>query len=327
MRESDLLQRIAEATRTMTRRWSQVLLGPGDDCAAVQVRNVAGSGRAAAAAGSTDGGVALLTVDQVVEGCHFTPGTPVDLIARKAVARSISDIAAMGGTPTWTLAAGVLPEGFAHAADLTDGLHRWGEHWRAPVVGGDIAMSPRGTPLVLAVTAGGEPHPRRGVVRRAGACPGDDVWVSGRFGGSFAEGWHLSFEPRLREAAALCDRLGERLHAMIDVSDGLGRDAGRIAEAGGVRIEIDGAAVPRRAGASVMSALQDGEDYELCFVVEAGAMKGIDQIEGTMLTRIGRVVEGRGCVVRLAEGDVDARDMGWDHGCGAAGTPCPGFRA
>lgn len=326
MRESELLQRIAETTRDMTRRWSQVVLGPGDDCAAVYVRSTAGSADApdAAAAARADRNVLLLTVDQLVEGRHFNTGTPVELVARKAVARSISDIAAMGGTPRWALATGVLPAGFTGGEQLVDSLHSWGERWCAPIVGGDIAIGERGCPLMLTVTVGGEPHPQRGPVPRSGAKPGDEVWVTGAFGGSYGpdgQRHHLIFEPRVREGAWLAGTLGSRLHAMIDVSDGLGRDAGRIARASGVRIEIDAALVPMNAGvADVMRALADGEDYELCFAVEPGAMEVGRSAASARMTRIGRVASGTGCAALIGGRWVDVAELGWDHGAGEQPT-------
>ncbi len=281
----------------MTARFGRVVVGPGDDCAAVRCD-----------------GLVIVTVDQLVEGRHFTPDTPVDLIARKAVARSTSDVAAMGGTPEWSLAAGVIPEGYPYAAELTDALHRWGEHWGAPMVGGDIAGAARGSPLVLTTTVGGSPHPARGPVLRSTARPGDAVWVTGRLGNSLASGRHLTFEPRTAEGAWLCDTLGERLHAMIDVSDGLGRDAGRIADASGVLIELDRDALPRYADAlDPLAPLRDGEDHELCFTASAEIDLGERTPHGTRLTRIGRVVAGHGCVAVGKDGRVDVAGLGWDH--------------
>lgn len=274
-----------------------VVVGPGDDCAVVR----AGSG------------LLLLTTDQVVEGRHFRTGTPIDLIARKAVARSISDVAAMGGRPTWALAAGVLPTGFERAAELCDALHRWGAHWRCPIVGGDLAS--HDGPLVLTTTVVGRAHEKRGPVLRSGARPGDGAFVTGRIGGSLDAaglGRHLTFEPRVAEAAELCDVLGERLHAMIDVSDGLGRDAGRVASASGVRVEIEARSIPLAEGVgSWRDAIGSGEDHELFFTA-SGDVPG--EAIGTTITRIGRVSDGTGCVVIDGGEAIDVSSSGWDHG-------------
>lgn len=263
----------------------------------------------------------LLTVDQVVEGRHFAAGTSVDLIARKAVARSISDLAAMACRPVCGLATGLLPPEYAHARELTDRLHHWANHWECPLVGGDIAMGPGGLPLSLTVTAMGDLGAGESPITRSGAKPGDGVYVTGRLGNSLASGRHLTFEPRVREALWLREMLGADLHAMIDVSDGLGRDAGRIAGASGVGVELEGALVPLHADSvDWRSGLSDGEDYELCFLCAREIPEGTRTPEGTLITRVGRVVAagsvgGGWCVVRGPDGSAhDAAQMGWDHG-------------
>lgn len=290
----------------MAAAFPHVLLGPGDDCAAVR----------------PPGGAMLLTVDQVIERRHFVPGTPLDLVARKAVARSISDLAAMGATPWCALATGALPAGFpqADADALCVSIKKWSEHWNCPMVGGDLASMPdAASPLMLTVTAIGVAHPSGHVVTRAGAKPDDHLYVTGALGGSFDRatgmGRHLAFEPRLREAAWLLDTFGERVHAMIDVSDGLGRDAARIAEASGVRIELEANAIPRNAGVSDWrAAAGDGEDYELLLCVEAGCdLPPVCPVTGAALTRVGAARVGSGCIIYHQAEELDAAAMGWDH--------------
>ena len=304
MRESDLLSHIYRRSVGLGPR---VILGPGDDCALVST-----------------GPRTLLTIDHLIEDRHFKgpvgTETPVDLVARKAVARSVSDIAAMAGTPAWALATAALPAAFPQtlADELFDRMAHWAKHFGCPLVGGDIAStSPVGGapgPVVLTVTIGGDEHPRRGAITRAGARPGDRLYVTGRIGDSFKSGRHLTFEPRVREAAWLADALGDQLHAMIDLSDGLGRDAGRVADASGVRIEIDAARVPLH-GTDRESALADGEDYELAFTVDPSAtLPPACLATGTPLTLVGRVIAGSGCVVVDAHGHArDASAQGWDH--------------
>lgn len=307
MRESDLHAHIHTLTRAMSTDFPRVILGPGDDCALVRT-----------------GPRTLLTVDQVVEGRHFTPDTPIDLIARKAVARSISDLAAMACRPLCALATGLLPTRFAHARELTDRLHHWANHWSCPIVGGDIATASADTPLSLTVTALGELNEHEPPITRSGARPGDHVYVTGALGNSLAAGRHLTFEPRAAEALWLRATLGPDLHAMIDLSDGLGRDASRIAAASGVRIHLDAPALPIHADvptgpARWRHALSDGEDYELCFTCSRDVSITPSTPNATPITRIGTVIASTDpdqprCIVRAPDGSlVDASEMGWDH--------------
>lgn len=303
MRESDLLDHIYRSTGSMGLQFAQVVVGPGDDAAVVR---------------TPAGDTLVLTVDQLVEGRHYDPATPVDLVARKAIARSISDLAAMGADPFVGLATGALPDGYAHADELVDRLHAWANHWRLPLVGGDIAVTPG--PLVLTVTAIGRPHAdergrTHGPFLRSAARPGDEVFVTGSLGASLETGWHLGFEPRLREAALIAEQLGPHLHALIDLSDGLGCDADRVGRASGVLLEIDATRLPlRRDDLDWRRAASDGEDYEL--LLTAGADRPEDP---PMTTRVGRVVEDSpadpaGCVIIDPAGVRHrARDLGWDH--------------
>lgn len=295
MRESELLEHIY--ARSLAAGGS-VIVGPGDDTAVVRV-------------GDAD---LLLTVDQLISGRHFPAVTPIDLIARKAIARAVSDIAAMGGTPISALAAAALPDDFTEADALFDAMQRWAEHFQCPLVGGDIAVVAASAPLALTVTIIGTAHETRGPVLRSTARVGDDVFVTGRLGGSLGSGRHLRFTPRLAEGRWLCDALGDRLHAMIDLSDGLGIDAGRVAKASGVRIELDADALPMHADvADWRRAIGDGEDYELCFTAE-GSVPASCEETGTPMTRVGRVVAGEGCVIHADATIIDASTTGWDHG-------------
>ncbi|MFK7759790.1 MAG: thiamine-phosphate kinase [Phycisphaerales bacterium] len=237
---------------------NEIVIGPGDDCAVIQ---------------SSSGDLSLLTVDQLVEGRHFESGTDVDLIARKAIARSVSDIAAMGGVPSWSLATGVLPKDYSHANQLFDAMSTWAKHWNCPIIGGDIAShGSQDHPLTLTVTVGGAMATGTKPVLRSGAQPGDELYITGQVGGSFESGWHLLFEPRVQTGQWASSTAG--VHAMMDLSDGLGRDSDRIAKASNLIIEIDATKLPishhiTDAGKDWRAAVSDGEDYELLICIDS----------------------------------------------------------
>jgi len=286
MRESKLLSHIYDRSADLG---EDVVVGPGDDVAVVRI------GRE----------LALLTVDQLIEGRHYEPGVSADLIAHKAIGRSVSDIAAMAGRPRFALATAAIGPGCDDPDALFDAMKRAATQQGAALVGGDIATTPG--PTTLTVTVVGEPHPTRGPVLRSWARPGDFVFVTGTVGGAVRSGKHLRFTPRVREATAIADALGEELHAMIDLSDGLGRDAGRVAKASAVRLEIDAARIPLHDRSQLpREAVAEGEDYELLFTA---ARETVEHA-----TRIGRVLEGEGVGLLMARGEtIEISQEGWDH--------------
>lgn len=298
MRESELLAHIAARSADLSGR-GVVVVGPGDDAAVLKFE-----------------GQTVVTVDHLIAGRHFDPlTTTIDQIARKAVARSVSDIAAMAGTPTSGLATGCLPEGYRHGDELFDRMAHWARSYGCPLVGGDIATS--SGPLVLTVVVMGQAHASRGPVLRSEARAGDGVYLTGRIGGSLISGRHLSFEPRVAEGRWLADHLGAQLGAMIDLSDGLGRDGARVGRASGVRIELQASTLPLHGGVDEWrAAAGEGEDYELLFTVhERSDLPPKFPETGVGLTRIGRVIAGEGCViVDEAGAALDVADLGWDHG-------------
>ncbi len=303
MREQALLAHIAARTAPHP----LVMIGPGDDCAVV------------ASAGDCP---LLVTTDQVIAGRHFREGEDLTLVARKAVCRSLSDIAAMAGTPRWAVATGAIPAGMSQldAQTLTDALHATAGAFNCPIVGGDIAATDG--PLVITVTIAGTPHTTRGPVLRSTAQPGDHLYVTGALGGSLPSRRHLTFTPRLIEAQWLATLLGNDLHAMMDLSDGLGIDSARLATASGVTIAIDAPRLPRHEHvADWRAAMGDGEDYELLFTASAGApVPPRCPPTGTAITLVGTVtVHGAGigaprCTVTDAAGKShDAATLGWEH--------------
>jgi thiamine-monophosphate kinase len=304
MREFELIEEIRKHNRELSAcGGAEVLIPPGDDMALVGM-----TGRRV-----------LIAADQVIGGRHFAAGTPMALVARKALARNISDIAAMAAVPSCAVATVALPAGMpdTDVRALADGLRAAAREFRCPVVGGDVGThASADAPLVVSVTVLAEPGPTGRVVTRSGARPGDMLCVTGTLGGGWnpdGTGRHLSFTPRVAEALALVELLGDRLHAMIDISDGLGRDAGHLAAESGLAAEIDAERLPLAAGADWRAGIGRGEDYELAFACEGAPP---DALCGTPVTVIGHFVAGAaGRVLVRSEGaEHDASSLGWEHG-------------
>jgi thiamine-monophosphate kinase len=276
-----------------------VRVGPGDDCAVV-----------------TGDGIALSS-DMAVEGVHFRRDwSSPEAIGYRAATAALSDLAAMAARPIGLLASLAVPEGDAgdFAERVMAGVRAAARDAGVALLGGDLVRSP-GT-LVLDVTVVGEaPRP----VLRSGARPGDEVWVTGRLGGAAAVVAALARgddpterlrEPfdrpvaRVREALWLAERGIPA--AMLDLSDGLVSDLGHLAAAGEVAIRADLDAVPVHPAAWEMAdeeearhlAAAGGEDYELCLVARPGAVAPVADAFGARfgipITRVGRVVAGRG---------------------------------
>jgi len=226
-----------------------VLRGPGDDCAL--------------AAGPPRGCVAVLKTDSVLEGVHFTRRDPAAWVGRKALARAMSDFAATGARPVAVLAACLLPSGGKSGAYMDRamaGMAAAARRWGIGLAGGETTRAP-----VLGLTASlyGWVE-RKTAVARSGARAGDVLCVTGQLGGSRA-GHHLRFEPRLAEGQWLAR--GGWVRAMMDLSDGLGKDLPRLARASGLSFLIDPEKLPRRRGVDAVRAVNEGEDYELLFAV------------------------------------------------------------
>jgi thiamine-monophosphate kinase len=236
---------------------SRVILGPGDDAAALDWP----SGRPC-----------LVTTDMLMDGVDFILAEVGPKRAgRKAMAANLSDIAAMAGKPVAAVVAVALPRrgGESLAKELYLGLREMADAFDTALVGGDT--NSWDGPLVISVTVLGEAV-GRGMVTRAGAKPGDWLMTSGSFGGSIL-GRHLDFTPRVHEAMKLNELVN--LHAMIDVSDGLSADIHHLCEeshCGAVLIAesipiTDAAHSPNDGRSPLEHALGDGEDFELAFAV------------------------------------------------------------
>ena len=230
---------------------AHVLVGPGDDCAVI------GTGEE----------LVLLKTDAVVAGIHFLLDEKSERVGWKAVARVLSDFAAMGGEPSELLVTLALaPE---VSVDWVDGLYRGMssclDQHGGVIVGGETTSLPQGTPTMISVAGKGKVA-RANLVTRSGGRPGDSIYVTGRLGGSI-RGKHLDFTPRLREAAWLVSK--GWLTAMMDLSDGLAKDLPRLAKMSEVGFELDRNLIPCSEGSNITQAISDGEDYELLFTLDA----------------------------------------------------------
>ena len=239
---------VAEITRRLA-VGKDVRVGVGDDCAVI--------GR------PRDARWLLLKTDAVVEGVHFLPTEDLHRVGWKALCRAISDIAAMGGEPRHALITlAISPERkVADVRALYAGLRKAARKFGVSIVGGETSRSPG--PMFISVTLTGEVERTRCTLRSGGK-PGDALYVTGRLGGSIADK-HLTFTPRLAEARWLVRHF--KVHAMMDLSDGLAMDLPRLAEASRCGFTLRREALPRTTGSTVEQALADGEDYELLFAL------------------------------------------------------------
>jgi thiamine-monophosphate kinase len=293
---------ITERLRAMAKfpPGSPVVLGIGDDCAIYRPR------------GSADD--LLFTSDLFIEGVHFLRETHKAAdVGRKALARSLSDIAAMGGLPRFCLVSVCMPE-WANEKWIDgffESLVRLANESGAALAGGDLS---KGQTFACDVTVCGA-VPRGTALRRDGARQYDEIYVSGALGGSALgldsrkpKAWkrHLNPEPRLKLGVYARERL--RATAAIDLSDGLSLDLQRLCLASGTAAAITDP--PRFPGASPEQALHGGEEYELLFTVPQGT-RAPDRFENVPLTRIGTIVKGPSGEVRL-NGTV-LPPLGFDH--------------
>ena len=281
----------------------QLLVGPGDDAAVLR----------------PDG--SIVTCDLLCDGTHFSLATDApEKIGRKALAVNLSDLAAMAAKPLAGFLAVALPrENTAVAEQLLEGMLPLAEKFAVAIAGGDTNVWEG--PLVVSITLIGQsPH---GPLLRSGAQPGDHLLVTGSLGGSLL-GKHFDFTPRVEEALYLQSHYP--LHAGIDISDGLARDASRLSEESGCGVAIDLASVPISEAANRMAAednggspldraLGDGEDFELLLALppsDAAELIAAQPLT-TKLTKIGSFVESPG----LWQGTDAYRPLaitGYEHG-------------
>lgn len=223
-----------------------LITGPGDDCAVAR---------------GARGADLLLKTDCVVEGMHFLSGTEPELIGRKALARAVSDIGAMGGVPRHALVTLLIhaDRPVSQVEGIYTGMRRLAEQFGISLAGGESSGLPSDG-LIISVALTGE-VPEGKAVLRSTAHAGDLIAVTGVLGGSFPTAHHLTFTPRVREGGILA--ASGLVTAMMDLSDGLGADLPRLAAASGLGFRVQEELLPVRQGFTAAQAVADGEDYEL----------------------------------------------------------------
>ena len=302
----------------------EVRLGMGDDCAILRPRR---------------GEEIVVTTDLSLEGRHFRlDWHPPEAVGHRALARGLSDLAAMGARPVAAFLSLAVPKELTAAGRrgkswtdrFYDGLLALAAAHKTPLAGGDLAEFPH---VVADIVLVGAVRQGRALLR-SGARPGDAIYVTGALGGAAAglralgalKGGkpparlagvlkpHLYPEPRIAQGLWL--GRGRIATAAMDLSDGLSTDLARLCEESGVAAEIDADALPVALAATLDDALDGGEDYELLFTARPDARLP-RRIAGVPVTQIGRVVRrgaGRPQVsLRTASGSAALRPQGWQH--------------
>lgn len=311
--------------RYFARPTPSAVLGPGDDCALLQ---------------PSPGMQLAVTTDMLVAGTHFLPDTDPKNLGWKALAVNLSDLAAMGAKPRWVTLAGALPTvDEAWIGKFAEGFFACASEYGVDVVGGDTTRGP----LNLCVTAMGEVAPGQ-ALRRDGAQPGDQIWVSGRPGLAslglallqgrieLPEPWpRLCIgaleKPRPRVALGLA--LRGVASAAIDVSDGLLADLGHIAERSGCAAAVKLVQLPHLPKGESYDAvlrkmalecqLTGGDDYELCFTAPFAQHLALGRIAAELelpLWCIGEMTAGPAGTVTVLDPDdkpVEFESKGYDH--------------
>jgi thiamine-monophosphate kinase len=268
--------------------------GPGDDCAVVDQ-------------GPEFPRLLLLKTDALVGHVHFLQETPARAVGWKAIARVVSDFAAMGGKPDRFLVTIALPAEteVTWAEDLYRGMGDCLRAFGAVLAGGESSSVPKGSVPVISIAATGFVERSKLVLRSTGK-PGDAILVTGLLGGSI-HGKHLDFTPRVKESDWLVSKW--KPTAMMDVSDGLAKDLPRLAAASGCGFLIDRESVPCTPGVGIDAALGDGEDFELLFTIEPGRVEGLLAEWALVFPGLPLTVVGK--LTGVDEGN--SLSGGWDH--------------
>ncbi len=319
--EKALIAKIRRLTGSGTK--GSILHGIGDDCAVLRLPQSRGKQQDA-----------LITTDFSLEGVHFRRDWhPAEAVGHRCLARGLSDIAAMGGTPVAAFLSLALPRDVpqAWADGFARGLLKLAKKYAVTLAGGDTAESPN---AVLADVVLFGAVPRGTAVLRSGAKPGDRIYVSGALGGSAAAVLRLQEKPKNKLSPREYPRhffpepriaLGRMLRekgiasAMIDTSDGLSTDLAHLCEESGGGAELFAPAIPRASvgqppcEVDLDLALHGGEDYELLFTAARG--KRIpSRMAGVPITMIGHVTRFDKIFLMNEHGaGHELKAQGWEH--------------
>ena len=230
---------------------SDILRGIGEDCAVIE---------------NSSPDLLLYKTDCIVEGIHYCLKDSPVLVGRKAIARVLSDFAAMGGNLKHILLTIGINQKTSPSwlKEFYDGVRVILKENGANLVGGETISLPSQAPFFCAVNGIGVVE-KEMVIFRNQAKVGDELWITGKLGGSLASGRHLTFNPRCREARWL--KKNFPIQAMMDISDGLAKDLPRFAQQNhcGYQCFLD--SLPLNEGITIKQGLSDGEDYELLFAL------------------------------------------------------------
>ncbi|MDD5432244.1 MAG: thiamine-phosphate kinase [Candidatus Omnitrophica bacterium] len=254
---------------------SSVVAGSGDDCAVLKLDK---------------NNFQLFTCDMIVENEDFTFKDKLELIGRKALAISISDVAACGGIPNHCVVSMGLPKYLSveKIDRIAKGMFDLARQFRINIVGGDISKAPK---LILDVSMLGSVA-KQHLVLRNGAKKGDIIFVTGALGGSI-RGKHLKFSPRLKESRFLVQNF--KVNAMIDISDGLAQDLRHILEQSQVGAVIYECLIPKdRNAKNLEEALFMGEDFELLFTLSKKEAEKLLSKKLKIYKPIGEIVDKSG---------------------------------
>jgi thiamine-monophosphate kinase len=311
LNEKQLIERIR---RKAGRLGARVEVGIGDDCAVLRL---------------PAGHETLVTTDFSLEGVHFRrEWHPADSVGHRCLARGLSDIAAMGGTPRAAFLSLALPADLPQSwvDGFVGGLIKLAKRYSVELAGGDTAQSPDGVLADIVVLGS---VPRGQAILRSGARPGDLIYVTGNLGAAIGdlqqlragkklrpEAHRKHFYPEPRIAVGQVLREKKLASAMIDISDGLSTDLSHICEESGVGAEIDADALPlaaRFGGRALELALHGGDEYELLFTAHAKQLIP-KAIVGVKITQIGEVVRSK--QMKLLQPDGSSASLvpsGWQH--------------